>query len=67
MKRVSKERIRALIRAATNSKNLKKLHMANTAISDQEARVSSLILEKNWRKIFKNLFDHLWKNGLAQT
>lgn len=39
MKRVSKERIRYLIKAATNSKHIKKLCMANTAISDAEARV----------------------------
>lgn len=39
MKRVSKERIRSMIRAAAKSKNLKKLLLANTAISDQEARV----------------------------
>lgn len=40
MKRVSKERIRNLIAAACNSKHIQKISMANTAISDSEARVS---------------------------
>lgn len=38
MKRVSKERIRSLISAACNSNHIKKLSLANTAISDSEAR-----------------------------
>ncbi|KHJ92620.1 Tropomodulin [Oesophagostomum dentatum] len=38
MKRVSKERIRKLITAACASKHITKLSMANTAISDSEAR-----------------------------
>lgn len=38
MKRVSKERIRNLIAAACNSKHIQKISMANTAISDSEAR-----------------------------
>ncbi|CAB3410675.1 unnamed protein product [Caenorhabditis bovis] len=38
MKRVSKERIRTLIEAACNSKHIEKLSLANTAISDSEAR-----------------------------
>jgi tropomodulin len=38
MKRISKERIRSLINAACNSKHLKKLCLANTAIGDSEAR-----------------------------
>ncbi|VDK71401.1 unnamed protein product [Litomosoides sigmodontis] len=38
MKRVSKERIKALIKASCASKHIKKLSLANTAISDQEAR-----------------------------
>lgn len=47
MKRVSKERIRSLIRAASNSKYLKKLCMANTAISDSEARPLIELLEQS--------------------
>lgn len=38
MKRVSKEKIRRLITAACASKYIEKLSMANTAISDSEAR-----------------------------
>ncbi|VDN04102.1 unnamed protein product [Thelazia callipaeda] len=38
MKRTSKERIKALIKASCGSKYIQKLSMANTAISDQEAR-----------------------------
>ncbi|VDD91287.1 unnamed protein product [Enterobius vermicularis] len=38
MKRLSKERIKKLIKAACASKHIEKLSMANTAISDQEAR-----------------------------
>lgn len=40
MKRVPKERIKALIKSATQSSHLEKLSMANTAITDAEARVS---------------------------
>lgn len=40
MKRISKERIKTLIKASCASKHIQKLSMANTAISDQEARVS---------------------------
>uniref|UniRef100_A0A915PB34 Tropomodulin n=2 Tax=Meloidogyne TaxID=189290 RepID=A0A915PB34_9BILA len=46
MKRISKERIRQMIRAATKSKNLKKLSLANTAISDQEARPLLELIER---------------------
>lgn len=56
MKRVSKERIRGLIYAASNSKYIKKLSMANTAISDAEARVSYLSLNKILQQIFFNFF-----------
>lgn len=42
MKRLSKERIKKLIKAACASKHIEKLSMANTAISDQEARVRKL-------------------------
>lgn len=45
MKRISKERIRALIKASCASKHIKKLSLANTAISDQEARVSVLLFQ----------------------
>lgn len=45
MKRVSKERIRTLITAACNSKHIRKLTMANTAISDSEARGLTELLE----------------------
>ncbi|VDL74804.1 unnamed protein product [Nippostrongylus brasiliensis] len=45
MKRVSKERIRKLITAACNSKHITKLSMANTAISDSEARGLVELLE----------------------
>uniref|UniRef100_A0A914EMD2 Tropomodulin n=1 Tax=Acrobeloides nanus TaxID=290746 RepID=A0A914EMD2_9BILA len=38
MKRVSKERIRNLIKSAKHSKHITKLSLANTAISDSEAR-----------------------------
>ncbi|CAK5062352.1 unnamed protein product [Meloidogyne enterolobii] len=46
MKRISKERIRQMIRAATKSKNLQKLSLANTAISDQEARPLLELIER---------------------
>ncbi|VDP36568.1 unnamed protein product [Heligmosomoides polygyrus] len=45
MKRVSKERIRKLISAACASKHITKLSMANTAISDSEARGLVELLE----------------------
>ncbi|KAL6730470.1 hypothetical protein Aduo_001445 [Ancylostoma duodenale] len=45
MKRVSKERIRSLITAACASKHITKLSMANTAISDSEARGLLELLE----------------------
>ncbi|ETN85504.1 Tropomodulin [Necator americanus] len=45
MKRVSKERIRKLITAACASKHITKLSMANTAISDSEARGLLELLE----------------------
>ncbi|VDK88931.1 unnamed protein product, partial [Onchocerca ochengi] len=45
MKRISKERIRALIKASCASKHIKKLSLANTAISDQEARGLVELLE----------------------
>ncbi|VDN53698.1 unnamed protein product, partial [Dracunculus medinensis] len=45
MKRISKERIKALIRAACGNKQIRKLSMANTAISDQEARGLVELLE----------------------
>lgn len=52
MKRASKERIRSMIRAACKSKNLKKLLLANTAISDQEARpLVELIETSNTLKV----------------
>lgn len=38
MKRLSRERIKSLIKATCASKHIEKLSMANTAISDQEAR-----------------------------
>uniref|UniRef100_A0A158R5Z0 Tropomodulin n=1 Tax=Syphacia muris TaxID=451379 RepID=A0A158R5Z0_9BILA len=38
MKRLSKESIKALIKAACASKHIEKLSLANTAVSDQEAR-----------------------------
>ncbi|VDM72872.1 unnamed protein product, partial [Strongylus vulgaris] len=44
MKRVSKERIRKLITAACASKHIHKLSMANTAISDSEARVRGVLI-----------------------
>ncbi|CAI4227290.1 unnamed protein product [Auanema sp. JU1783] len=47
MKRVSKERIRTLISAACNSKHITKLSMANTAISDSEARGLVELLESS--------------------
>ncbi|KAI6180295.1 Transket-pyr domain-containing protein [Aphelenchoides besseyi] len=47
MKRVSKERIRKLIRAAANSQHLQKLTMSNTAIDDQEARPLVELLENS--------------------
>jgi tropomodulin len=40
MKHVSKERIRTLIKSAAKSGHLTKLTLANTAITDAEARVS---------------------------
>ncbi|KJH53267.1 Tropomodulin [Dictyocaulus viviparus] len=45
MKRVSKEKIRKLISAACASKHITKLSMANTAISDSEARGLVELLE----------------------
>uniref|UniRef100_A0A915BRS0 Tropomodulin n=1 Tax=Parascaris univalens TaxID=6257 RepID=A0A915BRS0_PARUN len=45
LKRTSKERIKSLIKAACASKHIKKLTMANTAISDQEARGLVELLE----------------------
>lgn len=45
LKRTSKERIKSLIKAACASKHIKKLSMANTAISDQEARGLVELLE----------------------
>ncbi|MCP9260352.1 Tropomodulin [Dirofilaria immitis] len=45
MKRISKERIKALIKASCASKHIKKLSLANTAISDQEARGLVELLE----------------------
>ncbi|VDK17324.1 unnamed protein product [Anisakis simplex] len=45
LKRTSKERIKSLIRAACASKHIKKLTMANTGISDQEARGLVELLE----------------------
>ncbi|CAD6184541.1 unnamed protein product [Caenorhabditis auriculariae] len=45
MKRVSKERIRSVIEAACNSKHIQKLALANTAISDSEARGIVELLE----------------------
>ncbi|MFH4976394.1 hypothetical protein AB6A40_003103 [Gnathostoma spinigerum] len=45
MKRIPKERIRKLIKAACSSKHLKKLSMANAAITDQEARGLVELLE----------------------
>ncbi|KAL3106043.1 hypothetical protein niasHT_022224 [Heterodera trifolii] len=47
LKRVSKERIRSMLRAASKSKHLKKLCMANTAISDQEARPLVELIENS--------------------
>ncbi|VDM61381.1 unnamed protein product, partial [Angiostrongylus costaricensis] len=47
MKRVSKEKIRRLISAACASKHIKKLSMANTAISDSEARGLVELIEKS--------------------
>jgi tropomodulin len=44
MKRISKERIRNLISAATHSSHITKLSMSNTAISDSEARVCFCLL-----------------------
>ncbi len=40
MKRVSRERMRTLVRSAAASSHLRKLSLANTAITDSEARVS---------------------------
>lgn len=45
MKRISKERIKTLIKASCASKHIQKLSMANTAISDQEARGLVELLE----------------------
>jgi len=53
MKTVPKERIKQLIEAAAQSTNLEKLSLANTAISDPEARGFVELLEKN--KSIKNL------------
>ncbi|PAV85293.1 hypothetical protein WR25_03589 [Diploscapter pachys] len=47
MKRVSKERIRTMITAARNSKHIEKICLANTAISDSEARGLIDLLENN--------------------
>lgn len=47
MKRVSKERIRTLIKAACKSSHLKKLCLANTAISDSEARPMVELLQQS--------------------
>uniref|UniRef100_A0AC35FCP3 Tropomodulin n=1 Tax=Panagrolaimus sp. PS1159 TaxID=55785 RepID=A0AC35FCP3_9BILA len=47
MKRVSKERIRNLISAATHSKHITKLSMSNTAIGDSEARGLVELLEES--------------------
>lgn len=47
MKRVSKERIRKLIRSACASKHLTKLTMSNTAIDDQEARPLVELIESS--------------------
>ena len=47
MKRVSKERIRKLIRSAAASKHLTKLTMSNTAIDDQEARPLAELVENS--------------------
>jgi tropomodulin len=47
MKRISKERIRNLISAATHSSHITKLSMSNTAISDSEARGLVDLLEKS--------------------
>ncbi|KAI6242418.1 Tropomodulin [Aphelenchoides fujianensis] len=47
MKRISKERIRKLIRSACNSKHLTKLSLSNTAIDDQEARPLVELLENS--------------------
>ncbi|VDM41064.1 unnamed protein product [Toxocara canis] len=45
LRRTSKERIKNLIKAACASKHIKKLAMANTGISDQEARGLVELLE----------------------
>uniref|UniRef100_A0A914YL33 Tropomodulin n=1 Tax=Panagrolaimus superbus TaxID=310955 RepID=A0A914YL33_9BILA len=45
MKRVSKERIRNLISAATHSTHITKLSMSNTAIGDSEARVRDFVIK----------------------
>lgn len=47
MKRISKERIRKLIRSACSSKHLTKLSLSNTAIDDQEARPLVELLESS--------------------
>lgn len=47
MKRVSKERIRHLIKTVSKSTYLKKLCMANTAIGDSEARPLVNLLEQS--------------------
>ncbi|GMR53465.1 hypothetical protein PMAYCL1PPCAC_23660 [Pristionchus mayeri] len=47
MKRLSKERIRTLIKAACASKHIEKLSMANISISDSEARGLIELLESS--------------------
>lgn len=47
MKRLPKERIRKLIRSATNAKHLTKLSLSNTAIDDQEARPLVELIESS--------------------
>lgn len=58
MKRISKERIKALIKASCASKHVRKLSLANTAISDQEARVSipfSSVVHSFYHAIFAGI------------
>ncbi|GMT28438.1 hypothetical protein PFISCL1PPCAC_19735, partial [Pristionchus fissidentatus] len=45
MKRLSKERIRSIVKAACSSKHIEKLSMANISISDSEARGLLELLE----------------------
>ncbi|CAJ0571325.1 unnamed protein product, partial [Mesorhabditis spiculigera] len=47
MKRVSKEKIRQLIDAASNSKHIESLSLSNTAIADTEARCIEKMLENS--------------------